>query len=310
MIQEEQIITKIDEIQNMLAELAVLDVLFEGGGGSGHWGHRGRKGKKGGSASGFMAMPGERKDLQPEIKRRGLIIPPVWKNVKINVDPMASLQVMGTDTKGRSQSMYTIKHSKEAAAEKFARLKEFTKKVPGLQKRIEKDFSKNDEAKALYLISKTGFRVGSDKDTKAATKAYGASTLEAKHIKVTGNKIQIRFTGKKGVTNSATITDARLAGHFAEKKTGKIFDTNDSKIRRYLKTIDGNFKVKDFRTFIGTSEALKAVKKLPKPKTAKERNNGILNVCRQVAKKLGNTIAVAKSAYIAPEVFDKWSYMS
>lgn len=310
MIQEEQIITKIDEIQGMLAKLTVLDFLFEGGAGSGNWGHRGRKGKKGGSASGFMSMPGERKDLQPEIKKRGLTIPPVWKNVKLNIDPTAPLQVMGIDTKGRSQSIYTVKHSKEAAAEKFARLKEFTKKVSGLQKRIEKDFGKNDEAKALYLISKTGFRVGSDKDTKAAVKAYGASTLEAKHVKVTDNKIQIRFTGKKGVTNSATINDARLARHFAGKKTGKIFDTNDSKIRRYLKTIDGNFKVKDFRTFIGTSEALKAVKKLPKPATAKERNKGILNVCRQVAKKLGNTIAVARSAYIAPEVFDRYSYMS
>lgn len=52
MIQEEQIITKIDEIQGMLAKLTVLDALFEGGAGSGHWGHKGRKGKKGGSVGG------------------------------------------------------------------------------------------------------------------------------------------------------------------------------------------------------------------------------------------------------------------
>lgn len=306
---QEQIIIKINEVQNMLAKKAVMDALFEGGASSGHWGHKGVKGQRGGSAAGgFTAMPGERIDLQPEIKKRGLTIPPVWKNVRLNIDPAAPLQVLGIDTKGRQQPIYSVKHSKESAAEKFSRIKEFTKKVPEMQKRIEKDFNTSDEAKVLYLISKTGFRVGSDTNTKAEVKAYGASTLEARHVTVISEStVKFKFVGKKGVVNSATVTDKRLAKYLSEKKTGKVFNTTDSKIRSYLKKIDGEFKVKDFRTFIGTSEALKMIGERTPPKTAKERDQIILDVCRNVAKKLGNTISVAKSAYIAPEVWSKLS---
>jgi len=287
----------------------IITSILEGSAGSGHWGHRGRKGQKGGSVSGFTAMPGERKDLQAEIKKRGLVIPPMYKNVKLNIDPEAGLQATGIDMKGREQPIYSAKHCVEADAEKFARLKEFTKAVPKLQKRIEADFDSNDGAKALYLISQTGFRVGSNKDTKAAVKAYGASTLEARHITmISESTVKFNFIGKKGVVNSATLTDKKLAKYCKDKKAGKVFDTTDSKIRRYLKKIDGEFKVKDYRTFIGTSEAIKAVNSLPTPKTGKERRAGIMLVCKQVAKKLGNTPAVARSAYIAPEVFDRWNY--
>lgn len=61
---QEQIITTIDEIQGMLATLAVQEVIDEGGAGSGHWGHKGRKGKKGGSLGGGLAGKAPKKYVE------------------------------------------------------------------------------------------------------------------------------------------------------------------------------------------------------------------------------------------------------
>ena len=96
-----------------------------------------------------------------------------------------------------------------------------------------------------------------------------------------------------------------MAGHFSGK-TGNLYNTSPKKIREYLREIDGNFQVKDFRTHIGTREALKAIGSMRIPKTTKERRKATLTVTKRVSKVLGNTPSVAKSSYIAPEVWSYW----
>lgn len=237
---------------------------------------------------------------------RGYRVPPAWTNVRVNKDPKADLQVVGEDSKGRRVYIYTSEAQARAAAQKFERVSKFSKDHDKIAKRLEKDFDSSDEAKVLYLINKTGFRIGSDKDTKAKVQAFGASTLTSDHIRINGTQITFDFIGKEGVHQVHTIDDARLASALHGKK-GRLFNTTAERTRNYLEQIAPGYLVKDFRTHIATGEALRRVSGMPAPKTAKERAKAIRDVCIHVSSILGNTPTMAKNSYIHPTVWGKWT---
>jgi DNA topoisomerase-1 len=200
------------------------------------------------------------------------------------------------------------------AGEKFSRLKDFTAAMPKLQSRIKGDLDSPDAdqrtreaAAALYLIERTGFRVGSDRETGADKQAFGATTLRSEHVKVDGDKVSFSFVGKKGVDIEKTITDGRLARLLAPRVAagGRLFNTSDSQVRDYLHSIDGDFKVKDFRTYIGTTTALKEISRMPVAKDEKEFARLQLAVSKKVSETLGNTPTVAKASYIDPAVWGR-----
>src|SRR4051812_3569059 len=116
-----------------------------------------------------------------------LKIPPAWTNVRYNPDPKGDLLVSGTDTKGRRQPLYSEKFSQAQAAKKFDRIKRLEAKLPGIldknQKLISsKDGKTSDLASVLALVMHTGVRPGSETDTGAEKHAYGATTLEGRHV--------------------------------------------------------------------------------------------------------------------------------
>lgn len=242
-------------------------------------------------------------------KERGIKIPPAWKELWINPDKNGNIIAKGKDEKGRSQSIYPVKAGEERDAKKFKRLKDFTKDHPSIMEKVGNDLKEKDEAKVLYLINKTGFRVGGDKDTGADVKAYGASTLMGSHVKVDGNKTTFEFTGKKGVQQKHVVEDETVASFFKEKqgKEERVFNTDSTKVRNYLKSISkSDFKTKDFRTYVATATALRAVQNIEPPKTQKEKDRKILEVAKIVSQKLGNTPVMARDSYIDPAVFKKW----
>jgi len=240
----------------------------------------------------------------------GIRVPPAWSEVWINSDGKAPLQVVGIDAKGRTQYLYSREHSEKAAAEKFSRFKDFSKEIPKMRKQIQKDALKNDEASILYLIDKAGIRIGSDRDTLAKKKAYGAATLEGRHVKVDGDEVIFDFDAKKGTHVSKVIEDPFLARIFASRKTDgneRIFDTTGGKVRQYMAGLSKKkFSPKDFRTYYGTQIALQTVGEMPIPVNKKELAKAKKLVGQKAADFLGNTATVALSAYIQPEVFAAW----
>ena len=112
---------------------------------------------------------------------------------------------------------------------------------PTLIKKLKLDLKRSEAALVLYLIAKTGFRVGSNRVTLSETKAFGASTLHCFHANVAGDKIWFDFIGKKGKQISKVITDKFLAkeisGRCASEANRKIFRITDKKIREYLNSI-------------------------------------------------------------------------
>ena len=243
-----------------------------------------------------------------ETRQRGLKIPPAWTGVWVNPDKNADLQVKGKDTKGRTQYVYSVTAQNKNKAEKFNRLRAFHDALPRIMDNIEKDES--DESKVLYLISKTGFRIGGEGDTGADVRAYGASTLRGTHVKIEEGKAVFDFIGKKGVHQRHVVSDPKIVAMVKDKagKDEPLFNTSAEKVRNKLHSFDNRFKVKDFRTYVATQEALKAVETIPPPppKTEKELASRILQVAKVVAQKLGNTPVMARDSYIDPTVWDRW----
>ncbi len=242
----------------------------------------------------------------------GARIPPAWKDVWITDDPRSRIQAIGQDSKGRRVYLYSAEHMGRAAAAKFSRLKAFWKAYPSLIKKVERDMKKSEEARVLYLIAKTGFRIGSDSETLARVKAFGASTLRCSHVSIEGNKLSFDFIGKKGIRVSKVLKNTFLARDIAGRCDGgtdkNIFRTTDDGIRAYLNSIQGGseFMVKDFRTYLGTLIAFRKIKTMPVPASSREFKKYRREVGRTVASALGNSPTIALNSYVSPEVFCAW----
>ena len=239
-------------------------------------------------------------------------IPPGWRDIWMTTDAQNPLQAAGRDSKGRRVYLYSAEHMGLAAAAKFARLRAFGKAYPSLFKRIKRDMPTSEAALALYLIAQTGFRVGSDAETLAAVKAFGASTLKCAQVNIDGDSIAFDFTGKKGIRVNKTIKDKFLAhsitGRCRAGPDKRIFNTTDDGIRAYLSKISGGrgFTVKDFRTYLGTLAAFHKINSMPVPANGRETRRYTREVGKTVAQELGNTPSIALNSYVSPEVFCAW----
>jgi DNA topoisomerase IB len=256
-------------------------------------------------------VPIEEADEETVARVKALKLPPAWTKVAVSLDPNAALQATGYDAKGRKQYVYSAEHSASQAALKFERLRAFAAAAPAIEKAALRDMKGNDSAAVVYLISQTGFRLGSERETGADVTAYGASTLLGKHVTVEGDTVTFSFVGKKGVSITKNVTNKNLAALFSRKQIGpddKWFNVSEASVRDYLKANSSDaFKVKDFRTLHGTSRALELIRdemKVP-PKTVREHKKAMARVKAGVADHLGNTPAVAHASYIDPAVWGR-----
>jgi len=260
------------------------------------------------------------KPVSAEIQQRmkDLAVPPGWSRVSLNPDTEAVLLATGKDSKGRTVYIRSAETDAESAAEKFARLQEFNGVQATIRETALRDMQdtslgakERDAAAALALISVTGFRPGSMKDTGAKVQAYGASTLLSSQVKISGSRLSFTFTGKKGVSITHETEHAALAkyisGRIKENGEGRVFPLKDAAVRDYFHRVGGEgFKVKDYRTWHGTTQALKAIANMPTPTTPQEYKHARAAVGDTVSAFLGNTRGVALESYIHPAVFSKW----
>lgn len=250
-----------------------------------------------------FASPSERAKVRPPI-------PPAWTEVQIANDGNAPLQVIGKDGAGRWQYRYSAEHTAAQAAKKFKRVQDFAAASKALDKALKRDY-KDPDAGAVILMRRVGLRPGSDADTKSIKKAYGATTLEARHVSIDGDRVRFRFVGKDGVDIDLSSRDplvVQTVRHHKGTKRGatRLFDTSRAKADRYLKTHAPGFKLKDLRTAFATGLAAAAVARMDPPRNNKEYKKQVREVAVLVSKALGNTPAIALSSYINPVAFARW----
>lgn len=249
-----------------------------------------------------------------EERKKELKIPPAWKNVKVNTNKEADLIATGIDEKGRTQYIYSENATMRAAEIKFARNKDLIDKQDYIVKQnsenmFSKDVSISEPAHVMSLIHSTGIRPGSLKETGAKVQAFGATTLQGRHILVNGENVRLNFVGKKGVNIDIPVQDKNVAKMLIERKkisgdSGKLFKATDSDLRNYTKKLNGGgFKPKDFRTLKGTSTALQEVKGMKRFTNMNAYKKAVMGVAKKVSKILGNTPSIALKSYINPFVF-------
>lgn len=243
------------------------------------------------------------------------MVPPDWSNVKITLDPNAELLVTAKDSKGRSKSVYADTFHTRNAALKFARVREglmMRKEMYAENQSNRKDPAKAEEADCVWLMMEQATRPGSDEDTGADEKAYGATTLLGEHVHEHEGVIWLDFIGKEGVRHVHKIKNPELGKMLMERRTRNgydrpLFNTNYNKVTNYSKTLDGGkFTPKDFRTIKGTGLAIKLISKMDTPKNEKEYKAQIKKVAEQVSSVLGNRPQQALESYIDPTVFSPW----
>lgn len=246
---------------------------------------------------------------------QGVRIPPAWQNVRYSDDPKADLLVSGRDAKDRGQALYSAKFKQLRAKTKFGAVAELDQKYDEISAAVSKDIrgGKNvEEASVLRLVMNTGLRPGTLRSRGGEKRAYGATTLEGRHVIVKGDSVRLRFVGKKGVDIDIPVTDKDVADDLRQRKNSvgpkeRIFSTGGKEVRVYARSRDGgDFSTKDFRTLLATRLAQSERDKLPEPKTETEYRQNCKAVAKIVAEKLGNTPTVALQSYIAPHVFSKW----
>lgn len=176
----------------------------------------------------------------------------------------------------------------------------------------------NTDALVVRLMRQTGIRVGGKESIRgrlAKDVTYGATTLKAKHAKITpSGKLILDFIGKKGIRHHHTIEDPVIVGAFRKLLSSRssndpIFDHVTSKsTMRYLRHALNlpYLKNHDLRTHIANDIAITEIKKLPLPKTEKEYRKLRNSVGEVVAQKLGNGRLHALNSYINPLVFSIW----
>jgi DNA topoisomerase I len=250
---------------------------------------------------------------------RKLAIPPAWTDVWICTDENGHLQATGFDVRGRKQYRYHPQWQLLRNETKFHRLFEFGKLLPTMRLRLEEDLAKKELceekviATVISLMERTYIRIGND-DYAKLYGSYGLTTLKDNHVKIKGDTVVFSFKGKKGIYHNITLRHRKLARMVEKcrdipgKELFQYYDANGQRkaiesgsVNRYIKSATGgDFSAKDFRTWAGTLNALRAFKAVGSAETQTDCKKNINSVIDEVSEKLGNTRSVCKKYYIHP----------
>jgi DNA topoisomerase-1 len=256
---------------------------------------------------------------------RALVIPPAWTDVWISPKANGHIQATGRDQRGRKQYRYHDRWRQTRDGHKYDRLIAFGRALPRLRKRVDEDLARRGLprekvlAAVIRVMEVTLIRVGNEEYARQ-NKSFGLTTLRDRHVKVGATKAAFEFRGKSGKVHTTGFNDRRLARvvKACQDLPGqRLFQyLDDEGQRRAVESADVNayireamgedFSAKDFRTWAGTVAAARALT-LPEcaDLSAAKRN---LNTCvKAVAGLLGNTAAVARSAYIHPAILDAYA---
>lgn len=257
-----------------------------------------------------------------EIKRiTQLAIPPAWTNVWICARENGHIQATGFDIRGRKQYRYHPLWNLLRNETKFHHLFEFGKLLPSMRLKLEADLAKKDlceekvVATVVSLMERTYIRIGSE-DYEKLYGSYGLTTLKDGHVKVNGDTIHFSFKGKKGVDQNISLHNAKLAKMVKKcrdipgKELFQYYDAEGNRkpvdsgmVNKYIKeATGGDFSAKDFRTWAGTLNIIRAFKSIGEAESESDCKKKIVAALDEVSKKLGNTRTVCKKYYVHPGI--------
>jgi DNA topoisomerase-1 len=151
--------------------------------------------------------------------------------------------------------------------------------------------------------------------------SFGFTTLRNRHVQIGQHTLVFRFKGKSGQMHEIKLSDRKLARivHQCQNLPGQeLFQYLDEEnnpaqihsddVNQYIREITGeDFTAKDFRTWIGTIEAVLILEKMGPPATAGEAKKNTVEAVKPAAAKLGNRPATCKAYYIHPSILEAYA---
>jgi len=282
--------------------------------------------KKSGKGFSYRGTDGKTiRDSRELARIRSLAIPPAYTDVWICPSPNGHIQATGRDARGRKQYRYHAKWREVRDETKFERMLAFSEVLPKIRRRIERDLDRNGLSRekvlatVVRLLECTQIRVGNDEYAKA-NRSYGLTTLQDRHVEISGSKLRFEFRGKSGKTHTVSLNDRRLARivQRCQALPGEdLFQyVDDEGVRQtigsgdvndYIREISGQeFTAKDFRTWAGTLLAVVALTEVGEWSTQRQAKSNVIRAIDRVAEQLNNTRAVCRKYYVHPAVFDAY----
>lgn len=273
----------------------------------------------------YLAAGGVRLPDADRRRIRDLAIPPAWKDVWICSLANGHLQAVGTDSAGRRQYLYHPDWRTRRDAEKFERMVGLGRELPRMRKRMARDLRDVEMtlsracALAVRLLDLGYFRIGNDVYTDEHG-SFGLTTLERRHVRVSGEIATFEFEGKSGVQHVVTIDDEaclaaigalrRRRGGSEERlafKDGRRWHRLEATVvNDYVRDLSAmEVTAKDFRTWHANVLAALALAQSQEAGDSKaSRKRAVRAAIAEVAEYLGNTSAVARRSYVDPRVLD------
>jgi DNA topoisomerase I len=264
------------------------------------------------------------RDAKQIARIKKLAIPPAYTSVWICPNPQGHIQATGRDARGRKQYRYHADWRLAKSDTKFDRLPEFGAALPSIRARVKRDLAAYKGADVqrgtvlaaiVRLLDTTLVRVGNDEYARS-NGSFGLTTLRKRHVDIHGSQLRLRFRGKSGVHHEVTLADPRIARilrrcqalpgqelfHYVDDK-GDTHSVSSTDVNAYLEAAcKGKFTAKEFRTWHGSVLALHLWRKLGEAEqlqpTAAQENR----LLAEVAKLLGNTLAVCRKSYVHSRV--------
>jgi DNA topoisomerase-1 len=252
---------------------------------------------------------------------KALVIPPAWSDVWICRNASGHIQATGYDARGRKQYKYHREWNRLRDEKKFHRLRGLGERLPALRKKIETDLRRNGLSRdkvlatAVSLIQKTSIRVGNS-EYERSNGSFGLTTLKDKHVDVQGASIKFQFKGKKGIVQSLSLKDRRLARIVKAcrsipgqelfqyvDRNGRSAAIDSGMVNRYIReAVSDDFTAKDLRTWCGSLAMLEALKSLPAVERKQDIKKNVVAALDAVSSHLGNTRTVCKNYYVHPGI--------
>lgn len=267
----------------------------------------------------IIGDPGELARIQ------ALAIPPAWTDVWICPNSRGHIQATARDSRGRKQYRYHPRWRAVRDETKFDRMLAFAQALPAIRERVEHDLKLRGIPKekvlatVVRLLETTRIRVGNEEYARQ-NQHFGLTTLQSRHVKVDGTKLQFQFVGKSGKEHRIGVRDRRLAGivrRCQELPGHELFQYVDedgnrnsiesADVNAYLQEISGQeFTAKDFRTWAGTVLAAQALQEFDAFACETQAKKNVLRAIESVAQQLGNTPTVCRQCYVHPGVIDAY----
>lgn len=252
----------------------------------------------------------------PEVRARlnAIALPPAYTNAWFSPDPDGHVLATGYDDAGRKQYRYHPDFRSARDTAKYDACADFGKRLPLIRKRVDAGLAQPSVtreralAAVVRLLDRSAIRVGNEQYART-NDSYGATTLRADHAEIGARRILLAFAGKGGKVRELSLADPRLARavqrmqdlggeddrlfRYADED-GVVRPVTSADVNAWLReTIGSDFSAKHFRTFHASALAFE--------KLATGAGHVRLNeMLEHVAEHLGNTPAIARSAYIHP----------